>query len=370
MTTDLRVGLVGFGWVNREVWFPRLLQHRNCQVVAVCDPAFTGQRPDPLDGVAVVDRPAALVEHDLDFAVVATPNHLHEEAAGHVLDAGVAALVEKPLCLSSAELKRLTRRAVAGGSTLQVSRVSARRRDVLALRSLVRRMSVGPVQVRAEWLRSAGVPRPGSWFTRRAEAGGGALLDLGWHLAEATAGMLPGSRPVELTAHLSGTSSEAVEAGAKWRADEGGTGPIDVETDGELRAVYPDGSSLSLRAAWVSDTPVDTTRISVRGTDAEGAPYRAELLTTFGFSPHRVTCPVLRVERAGQHHEWHAGTVPGQEYDDQLEAAVAMVRRRAPWRTELLGTASVMALFEEAYRVAGRPLLPEGEAEPVGVRRC
>jgi oxidoreductase len=310
------------------------------------------------------------LEHDLDFAVVATPNHLHGETAGHVLDAGVAALVEKPLCLSTAELTRLTRRAVDGGSTLQVSRASARRRDVLALRSLVQRMCVGPLQVRAEWLRSAGVPRPGSWFTRRAEAGGGALLDLGWHLAEATSGILQGSRPIELTAHLSDTSPEAVEARALWRADGDGTGPIDVETDGELRAVYPDGSSLSLRAAWMSDVPVDTTRIIVRGPDAGGAPCRAELVTTFGFSPHRVVCPVLRVERRDRQREWHAGTVPGQEYDDQLEAAVAMVRRRAPWRTELLGTASVMALFEEAYRVAGRPLLPEGEAERVGVGRC
>ena len=35
----LRVGLLGYGWVNREVWEPRLAQHPAARVVARYAPA-------------------------------------------------------------------------------------------------------------------------------------------------------------------------------------------------------------------------------------------------------------------------------------------------------------------------------------------
>lgn len=370
MRAPLRVGLVGLGWVNREVWLPRLLARRDCHVVAACDPAMRGVPVPGAEGTTIVGTTDELLGHDLDLALVATPNHLHRATASAMLGAGVATVVEKPLCLSSAEFDSLTRLAVAHGAPLQASRASARRWDVLALRSLVNRYCVGSVDVRAEWLRAAGVPRPGSWFTRRAEAGGGALLDLGWHLADATLGMVQGTHPVELSAWVREAPIVVRGAGAAWRADGEGGGGVDVEVDGGLRGVFADGSTLTLRAAWISEVPVDTTRIEVRGRDAKGTECRIELVTTFGFSPHRVTSPVLRVERAGSVTERRAHFSPGQEYDDQLDATVAMAGRRMPWRTELIGSAAVMRLMEDAYRAAGVPLRPGTPSVTVGATPC
>ncbi|MFF8960022.1 Gfo/Idh/MocA family protein [Streptomyces sp. NPDC014894] len=377
MGRAFRTGLIGFGWINAQVWLPRLRAHPCFEVVGVHDPALAAAGGAGLPPDLIADRLPDLLARDLDLAVVGTPNHLHEETAGAVLDAGVAALIEKPLCLSTAELERLNARSWATGAPFQISRPSPRRLDVARLRSLVPQLCAGPVRVHAEWLRAAGVPRPGSWFTRRSEAGGGALLDLGWHLAEVVQDLLPDSRRTGLTAELQGPGGELALGGARWRGDAPAAGApaaapgvFDVEADGRLRARYRDGSELSLRAAWASETAVDTTRIEVRGAAADGEECRLELVTTFGFSPNRVAHPVLRVRRGGRSTEWSVGTVPGKEYDDQLDATVAMLRRSAPWRTELKRTAEVLGLLEDAYRIAGRPLRPGTPARPAGATRC
>lgn len=388
-----RTALIGFGWINAQVWLPRLLAHRNFEVVGVYDPALTarsraltgpgaGGTAEPPGGAAglppdlIADRLEDLLARDLDLAVVGTPNHLHEQTAGAVLDAGVAALIEKPLCLSTEELRRLNARSWETGAPFQISRPSARRLDVDRLRSLVRRRCVGPVRVNAEWLRSSGVPRPGSWFTRRDQAGGGALLDLGWHLAEVAQGLLPDSRRTSLNAQLLPPDAELTRSGADWRGDgpAPGAGPeggvFDVEADGSLQARYRDGSALTLRAAWATDVEVDTTRIEVHGTGVDGEAYHLELVTTFGFSPHRVTHPVLRVRRGDRSSEWPVETVPGKEYDAQLDATLAMLRRNLPWRAELQGSAQVLSLLEDAYRAAGRPLVSDVPARSAGAVPC
>ncbi|MCC0575579.1 Gfo/Idh/MocA family protein [Streptomyces californicus] len=387
-----RTALVGFGWINAQVWLPRLLAHRNFEVVGVYDPALTARSGAPTgtgaggaglsDGAAglppdlIADRLEDLLARDLDLAVVGTPNHLHEQTAGAVLDAGVAALIEKPLCLSTEELRRLDARSWRTGAPFQISRPSARRLDVDRLRSLVRQWCVGPVRINAEWLRSSGVPRPGSWFTRRDQAGGGALLDLGWHLAEVTQGLLPDPRRTSLDARLLPPDDVSAHRGAGWRGDspapgageEGGV--FDVEADGSLRARYRDGSALSLRAAWATDVEVDTTRIEVHGTGADGEECHLELVTTFGFSPHRVAHPVLRARRGDRVSEWPVETAPGKEYDAQLDATLAMLRRSLPWRTELHRSAQVLSLLEDAYRAAGRPLVSDARARPAGAVPC
>ncbi|CAM5445194.1 Gfo/Idh/MocA family oxidoreductase [Streptomyces californicus] len=297
-----RTALVGFGWINAQVWLPRLLARPEFEVgrgvrPGAHRPLRGPHRPGaggagPSDGAAglppdlIADRLEDLLARDLDLAVVGTPNHLHEQTAGAVLDAGVAALIEKPLCLSTEELRRLDARSWRTGAPFQISRPSARRLDVDRLRSLVRQWCVGPVRINAEWLRSSGVPRPGSWFTRRDQAGGGALLDLGWRLAEVTQGLLPDPRRTSLDARLLPPDDVSAHRGAGWRGDSpapgGGKegGVFDVEADGSLRARYRDGSALSLRAAWATDVEVDTTRIEVHGTGADGEECHLELVTT------------------------------------------------------------------------------------------
>ncbi|MFE1935443.1 Gfo/Idh/MocA family protein [Streptomyces sp. NPDC059474] len=349
MTAALRVGLLGYGWVNRTVWLPRIRRHPRLELAAVHDPEAAG--------APAATSWAGLLDARPDVVVIGTPNHTHAALASAVLERGIPVVVEKPLCLSRAEFDVLAERARGVG--LLVSRAAVRREDV---RRLAGALPPGPLTVRASWLRAGGVPRPGSWFTGRATAGGGALLDLGWHLADVALGLLGRPPLVTVAAELRTPGGE--HAGghtpgrATWRGDGAGTGPVDVEVDGTVRAEFEGGARLVLRAAWESEAATDRTRF-----DVEGGGERRVLTGTFGFSPNRVTEPALTAWGPDSYRRVTLPDPVGREYDAQVEAIVGFASGTLDWAAELAESAAVMDLLEAAYRASGRPLaLPEGTA--------
>lgn len=355
MTARWRVGLLGYGWVNRTVWLPRIQAHAGLELVAVHDPE-------------AVSAPAAtswagLLDARPDVVVIGTPNHTHFALGSAVLEQGIRVVVEKPLCLSRAELDTLAERA--RGIGLLVSRAAIRRDDV---HRLVDTLPPGPLHVRASWLRAGGVPGPGSWFTKRATAGGGALLDLGWHVADVALGLLGRPELVSVAAELrvpdwertselaSSPAREFAPLPAAWRGDGTNRGPADavpadVEVDGTVRAEFADGSRLILRAAWASAVTTDTTRFIVLG----GGEHRV-LTGTFGFSPNRVAEPTLTSWSPDFYRRILLPDHAGREYDAQLEAIIAFASGALDWEAELTESAAVMDLLEAAYAAAGRPL--------------
>jgi oxidoreductase len=343
MTAALRVGLLGYGWVNRTVWSPRVHEHPRLKLVAVHDPEAGG-------------LPAAMSWSEFlaaraDVVVVGTPNHTHASLASAVLEHGIPVVVEKPLCLNRAEFDLLSERAIGVG--LLVSRAALRRDDV---RRLAAARPAGPLTVDASWLRAGGVPRPGSWFTGRATAGGGALLDLGWHLADVALELLGRPQLREVAARLRAASSEPGPgrgSAAAWRHDRCGPGPVDVEVDGTLHARFADGGQLVLRAAWASEISTDRTRFVV-----EGDGRRQVLTGTFGFSPNRVSEPTLIEWSAESYRRIPLPDRVGREYDAQADAIVAFAEGNVDWEAELAESAGVLDLLEAAYRASGRPMTP------------
>lgn len=352
----LRVGFVGHGWVNREVWGPRAANDQRCEVVGVCDPRLAGSEVAGVRAVASVEE---LLLDRPDLVVVAPPNRWHHAAAADLLNHGVAVFLEKPACLTTAELDDLQARATDRGTHLLIGRPACQRNDVALLRRWVRAHGCGPLEISVEWLRRNGIPAPGTWFTRRAEAGGGALLDLGWHLADVALDLVNESAEVtEVTCRLFPAPADcAVSVSASWRgpsADASGT--VDVEVDGLLGAGLSDGSTLGLRASWLTDVPVDRTTVTVAGHDSSGMPVTAALVSTFGFSSSRVDQPGVRFEdRTGV--RWVPTTAPvGAEYDAQWAEIVLSVGSGVTLERPARRSREVMCLLERAYEYAGQPL--------------
>jgi predicted dehydrogenase len=90
----LRAGLLGVGMMGRH--HARVLREvPGVELVAIADP---GGDPHGVAGeLPVLPDVAALIEADLDLAVVAVPTRFHEEAALALAEAGVHTLVEKPI---------------------------------------------------------------------------------------------------------------------------------------------------------------------------------------------------------------------------------------------------------------------------------
>lgn len=93
--TTLRAGLIGLGMMGRN--HARVLSSLNgVELVGIADP--TGGVPGAAPtGVQVVDSLEMLLTLGIDYAMVSTPTQNHLDIALRLAEAGVHALIEKPL---------------------------------------------------------------------------------------------------------------------------------------------------------------------------------------------------------------------------------------------------------------------------------
>ncbi|GAA4007248.1 Gfo/Idh/MocA family oxidoreductase [Streptomyces marokkonensis] len=354
----IRTVLVGFGWSGREIWLPRLMANGEYEVVAAVDPdparreAFT----------AATDRPAfgdvdALRAEDADLALVASPNHLHAAIARRLLTRGLATFVEKPVCLSSAEADTLAEAERAGGVPLLAGSACRYRADVRALADLVGEL--GHLRhIDLVWERACGVPRSQGWFTSLAEAGGGVLFDLGWHLLDVLETI---AGPLAFVQAAASTSYDHVNDPrwtAAWRHDQP-TPELDADVEDTVRGFLVTGSGLSvgLRASWATHAAShDVTEVRIEGSDDT-----AMLRSTFGFSPNREPRPRLSVVRRGRTSEIAVPTEPiGAEYSRQLDDIRDHLADPSACGSAIAGVRRIVGTIEALYAASATPLLPAG----------
>lgn len=308
----IRVALVGLGVAAKSIWLPQLASHPAFELTAVVDPDHAARAGLDSGRLAVGSGIDELAPAEVDLAVVAAPNHLHCELACALLAKGIPVFVEKPVCLSSAEADRLREAERDGGTVLLGGSAARYRADIRALYGLSKRL--GRIRhVELGWVRAGGVP--GGWFTQRGLSGGGALIDLGWHLLDTVSPLLGGSPITRAAGTLSADFLGDEHRRVTWRADLGGGTIGDVEDTAHGFLVTEDGVSVSLRASWASHEPVDTTTIRI-----EGSGGTAMLSCTFGFSPNRAGGPVLIHLRDGKSEPVAVAVEPiGAEYRRQLD---------------------------------------------------
>ncbi|MGK5673456.1 Gfo/Idh/MocA family protein [Micromonospora sp. URMC 106] len=353
----VRVAVAGLGWAGREIWLPRLATHPDFAVTAVVDPE-PGVRDRARDTHRV---PAAYADVDelpagaADLVVVAVPNHLHAAVAARLLRRGVPVFLEKPVCLTSAEATLLAEAERDGGAVLLAGSAARYRADVRALAEAAGEL--GPIRhVDVAWVRARGVPDAGGWFTRRDLSGGGALVDLGWHLLDT---VLPLLGPTRVTHAIGSVSDDFVNDGAAhaaWRGDAaaGRRVPGDVEDTARGFLLTADGSSVALHACWASHESLDRTTITVHG--AAGS---ATLRCTFGFSPNREPTPVLTRTRDGETVRLPLPEEPiGAEYDRQLDALPGLLADPAGRGAAVAEARRTIDVIERIYHSA-RPTEPE-----------
>ncbi|WP_225828437.1 Gfo/Idh/MocA family protein [Streptomyces naphthomycinicus] len=345
---SVRAAVVGLGWAGRELWLPRLRSHPDFDLVAAVDPD-PAARADvgAATGTPVHAEPDALDARSVDLAVVAVPNHLHTTVAARLLGRGVNVFLEKPVCLSGAEADTLAA-AERDGGVLLAGSAARHRADVRELTAIL--PELGRVRhVDLAWIRARGVPQAGGWFTRRSEAGGGALVDLGWHLVDTLTALL-GPSPVRQA--VGATSDDFLNAGewsAAWRREETAAAPTgDVEDTARGFLLREDGVSVSLRASWASHEARDLSLIRI-----EGSAGTAELRCTFGFSPNRQPESVLTLTREGTTRRLPVPAEPvGAEYGRQLDGVPALLADPAGRGRAIAEARTTVRLMERIYASA------------------
>ncbi len=189
------------------------------------------------------------------------------------LDAGVHVLSEKPMAQDAGHAKAMVDAAKANDRVLDVSFNHRRRGDVIAAKRIIDQGTLGKVYyAKAGWLRRSGIPGLGSWFTKKALAGGGPMMDLGVHMldialhlmGEPSVTTVTGSSYAEFGPRgLGGASSK--NSGLKWSG--GGDAGFEVEDLASAFVRLSDSSTLLLETSWASYIPADQIYCTLYGTE-------------------------------------------------------------------------------------------------------
>jgi predicted dehydrogenase len=128
---------------------------------------------------------AMLADASLELFVVSTPSGTHFQMARQILEAGKNVVVDKPMCVTSAEIAELMKLAAARKVLLAPFHNRRWDSDFLTIRQLLHEGSLGRLVHFGSYLDRWRPARPTSRLWKEDPSqGGGVLLDLGTHLAD------------------------------------------------------------------------------------------------------------------------------------------------------------------------------------------
>jgi predicted dehydrogenase len=173
--TDLRVGLIGLGMMGRH--HARVVREvEGLDLVAVAD--ATGDPHNVAGGLEVLSSVEELIKAGIEAAVVAVPTGMHEEVGLALAEAGIHALIEKPIAHSIEAGDRLVKAFETAGVVGCVGHIE---RYNPALQSLRERMANGDLGA----IYQIATRRQGPFPARIADVG--VVKDLATHDIDLTA---------------------------------------------------------------------------------------------------------------------------------------------------------------------------------------
>jgi predicted dehydrogenase len=213
-----------------------------------------------------------LDQPDIDAVTIAVPNHLHATMAIEALKAHKHVLLEKPMATNARDAAKIVETAKRMRCLLMVAQNFRLNRHTQAALQFIERGDLGEIyHTRAFWLRRAGIPRIGSWFTQKRFAGGGCIYDIGVHLLDAALHLMKEFDVVSVSGHTHAKLGPRGVGEFNWgRSEIDPRRPFDVEDFGVALLKLKSGRSVVLETSWAAFLPEN------------GREYGLDLLGTSG----------------------------------------------------------------------------------------
>ncbi|WP_435156789.1 Gfo/Idh/MocA family protein [Haladaptatus sp. DFWS20] len=266
---SVRLGVVGLGFMGQTHATNAEEFGHNVVAGTDIDPTARDEFEVAYNATTYEGFEAMYEAEDLDAVAVSTPNTYHEQAVVGALEHGYDVLCEKPLAdtLDSAERMAAAARKADGFCMVNFhNRVSTAAELFLGYQE---DDHFGDVRhVRANYIRSRGIPGVGSWFTNEELSGGGVVVDIGVHAID-LALYLMGFPPIEdvfaVTRSQFGNRDDYVDPDDWYDATEEAV--FDVEDSATALIRCADDRTISLEVAWAANETA-TQEFVVRGSDA------------------------------------------------------------------------------------------------------
>ena len=263
MAEQIRVGIIGCGWPG-SAHARGYVAAGGFKVAAVAD--LIPERRKKLMAEFQIPREYSdakdlLKDKEIDAVSIALPNDMHAPVALAALRAGKHVLCEKPPAISAAEARRMNAAAKKNGKVLLYSLQRRFGPHEQAAKAAVAKGFLGDVyHVRAVWTRTRGIPLGTGWFTQKEKSGGGALMDVGFHMLDLGWYLLGQPKPQSAFGATHSRFSGLVKANS-----------YDVDDAAFAVIRFEGGKSLELAASWALNQPPQQNGTACRLHGSEGA---------------------------------------------------------------------------------------------------
>ncbi|WP_175990164.1 Gfo/Idh/MocA family protein [Bacillus sp. Marseille-Q1617] len=256
MKNDVNIGLIGIGSIAESSHIPNLKAADGVRLAAVADvdldrARVISQKHDIPQFFKTADE--MFETSQLDAVMICTPNQTHISIAVKAAEKGIHVFMEKPIGTDLKEVKDYLQLAKEKNVLTMVGMPHRFRRDARILKGYATRGTFGDVYyVKAKLFRRRGTPK--GWFTNKALAGGGALMDIGVHVLDLAWWLIGKPEARSITGKtITGLGNYETHYVSSWESSNKqlNSGRIfDVDDFGAAWIRFRNGAVLSLETAW------------------------------------------------------------------------------------------------------------------------
>lgn len=313
-------------------------------------------------GIADVhgDVTAMLKRADLDAVSVIVPNKFHAPLTLQALKAGKHVFCEKPPAMSAKEAAAMAAAAKAAQRTLMFNFNNRARPESYAMKEYIHQGAVGRINsCQAKWIRRAGIPGFGGWFTTRALSGGGPLIDL-LHMVDLGLFFMGYPEPAQVLAQTYTDHIDNKAFKGPWGIPDNARGTTDVEAAAHGFITFKTGQSMSFAVSWAEMNRGEEVSVVFQGQKAGGMVRR--LFGTDGLDATAIDACELYTLENGRHVN-RSIHVPPDETMGRTRSAMNFVRviegTESPLNTPDQAIA-LMKIIDAAYKSAatGKAVAP------------
>jgi predicted dehydrogenase len=252
--STVKVGIIGAGAIARN-HARGVSGHPQAEVLAIAD--TSAERAETVAREFDIPRRYAsaarlIRDGDLDAVTVAVPNKYHSAYAVSALESGKHVCIDKPFTMNAAEAEAVIAASKKARKVFMLGMNWRFRKEAQTIRQLVKRGELGDVyHAKAYIRRRTGIPKFGTWFSRKALSGGGALLDIGVHMLDVCLYMMDNFQPVAVSGATYAKFGPRGLGEGSWGHSDPGKFVFNVDDFGTALIKMKNGATVALDASWV-----------------------------------------------------------------------------------------------------------------------